>query len=162
MVQAPLSRFAGGILQLKPGCAFPKIILVKASRQHQTDPVLLSELLWVFDLSGCLQVCLHMCNDPVRRRSSFLNSAVSSWMLPDFAHVHKSSERLSKLISCNVITLCPFPSKIFSRTADTSQTCINTKSQPFLVKYGCQIFLVQLAECQSRKFGFVLVFGSFG
>ena len=84
-------------------------------------------------------------------RSSFLNSAVSSWMLPDFAHIHKNFDRVSKLISCSVITLSPFPSKIFSKTADTSQTCINTKSQPFLVKYGCQITLVQLVECPVSK-----------
>ena len=96
------------------------------------------------------------------RRSSFLNSAVSSWMLPDFAHIHKNFDRLSKLISCNVITLSPFPSKIFSKTADTSQTCINTKSQPFLVKYGCQIKLVQLVECHARKLGFVLGVWIFG
>ena len=70
--------------------------------------------------------------------------------------IHKNFDRLLKLISCNVITLSPFPSKIFSKTADTSQTCINTKSQPYLVKYGCLFTLVQLVERHAQKLGFVL------
>ena len=50
-------------------------------------------------------------NLALSRRSSCCDESVFSWMLPDFAHIHKNFDRLSKLISCNVITLYPFPSR---------------------------------------------------
>ena len=76
-----------------------------------------------------------------------------------FRALHKDF-MLSKLMSCRMISLSPFPSKISSWRADTSLNFINAKPESFSHGDRCQSKVFNLFEWQPCEFRFVLAEGS--
>ena len=130
---------------------------------------MLNGLLWVFTNPGKLCVFRFVCNCATTPSipnielswtSSFLSSWIPSWSLTVFAHFHKDFDMRNKLMSCRVISLHPFPTKISSCRAEKSLNFTSTKPESLSLGIAVSRRVFHLFESHTSKFRFVLVEGS--